>query len=829
MKKQDVEMLNDRKTTLSDVPSNSKCVIVKVNGHGSFRHRIMEMGFVKGEIITVVKNAPLRDPIEYKVMGSHVSLRRSEASLIEVTDIPDAERDNTSVSTFTEEIRSVFDKKSKVIQVALVGNPNCGKTSFFNFATGLREKVGNYSGVTVNAKVGTFEHNGYTIHMIDLPGTYSITEYSPEELYVRKYITEEHPDIVLNVVDASNLERNLFLTTQLIDMNVRIVMALNMYDEFQKNGSQLNCNYLGSMLGFNIVPTMAYKGFGIPQVLNKIIDTYEDKKNTHRHIHINYGTDVEDEIGKIKKVISLNQDIMDRYSARYLALKLLEDDKTTLNIFKTASNYEQIVAVSEKSRKHLREVHKEEPSEVITDAKYGFIRGALKETLTFPQEKQLPVSQRIDNILTHKWLGFPILFLFLYIMFQVTFTLGSYPQEWIEKGVELLMVWLRDWIPSGIVSDLLINGIVEGVGSVLVFLPNILILFMFISIMEDTGYMSRAAFIMDKLMHKIGLHGKSFIPLLIGFGCSVPAIMATRILENKKDRILTMLIIPLMSCSARLPVYLLLVSAFFSKYQALILLSLYLIGILLAIVVALIVKKTVLKKDSEQFVLELPPYRIPTLRNLGIHVWDRAAEYLKKISSVILIAAIIIWGLGYFPRTNAETEKIDEQIAYVQQDNTLTDEQQDSQLLHLQAYRSMIQKENSYIGRIGKAIEPVMYPLGFDWKMSVSLLTGVAAKEIVVSSLGILYHVDDVENVTSLTSSLQSEVYVSGPRIGKPVFTPLVAFAFMLFVLLYVPCTATIITCKKEFGTKWGVVVSLYTFVLAWIISFAVYQIGSLF
>ena len=821
-------MLRDNVTVLSDMSTESRCVIVKINGHGSFRRRIMEMGFVKGEIITVIKNAPLHDPIEYMVMGSHVSLRRSEASQIEVADVSEQEV-TASASTFTEEIRNRIKEKSNIINVALVGNPNCGKTSFFNHATGLHEKVGNYSGVTVHAKIGTFQHNGYTINMIDLPGTYSITEYSPEELYVRQYITDENPDIVLNVVDASNLERNMYLTTQLIDMHVRIVMALNMYDEFEKSRSKLDHHYLGSMLGFKIVPTTAFKGIGITEVLDSIIDTYEDKADTHKHIHINYGTDIEDEIARIKKEITINQDIVAKYSPRYLSLKLLEDDKTTLQVFENSANYDDIKVVAERSRKHLREVHKEEPSEVITNAKYGFVRGALKETLQQPTDGKKSLSQRIDNILTNRWLGFPILFLFLYIMFQSTFSLGAIPQGWIEGGVAALSSWLLSVIPTGIVSDLVVGGIVEGVGSVLVFLPNILILFLFISIMEDTGYMARAAFIMDKLMHKIGLHGKSFIPLLIGFGCSVPAIMATRILENKKNRIMTMLIIPLMSCSARLPVYLLLVSAFFQKNQALILLGLYLVGILLAILVAFIMKKTLFKNDSEQFVLELPPYRMPSFRNLGIHIWERTAEYLKKISSVILIASVIIWALGYFPRSSSQTEAVSDMIAMVEADETLSSEEQAGQIASLELQRSMLQKENSYIGKIGKTIEPIMQPLGFDWKMSVSLLTGFAAKEIVVSSLGILYKVDDAENITSITKALQNEVYATGPRAGQRVFTPLVAMAFMLFVLLYVPCTATIITCRKEFGRKWAWVMSVYTLVLAWVVAFAVFQIGSLF
>ena len=823
-----INMLNDGRTMLSDIPTGNKCVVVKVDGYGSFRHRIMELGFVKGEIVSVIKNAPLKDPIEYEVMGSHVSLRRDEAEHIEVNDISNFKPDDNSANTFIEEIQNVISKQSRIINVALVGNPNCGKTSFFNYATGLREKVGNYSGVTVTAKVGTFNYNGYTVNMVDLPGTYSITEFSPEERYVRKYIIEEHPDVVLNVVDSSNLERNLFLTTQLIDMNVRIVMALNMYDELEKSGNRLNYKYLGQMLGFNIVPTSAYNGFGINDVLAKIIDAYEDKEDTHRHIHINYGNDIENAINEIKKVIPKESWVTDHYTPRYLALELLENDSNIIDVLKNEKHFKELSSVAARCRQDILSSYKEDASTVITNAKYGFIRGALKETYVINKLVKQTPSDRIDNILTNKWLGFPILFLFLYIMFQATFSLGKYPQEWIDNGITLLTNWLSGLLKPCAMTDMLIDGIIKGVGSVLVFLPNILILFFFISIMEDTGYMARAAFIMDKLMHRIGLHGKSFIPLLIGFGCSVPAIMSTRILENKNNRILTMLIIPMMSCSARLPVYILLVSAFFTRYQALIMLSLYLIGIMFAILVALILKNTIFKGKSDQFVLELPPYRVPTFRNIGIHIWDRTAEYLKKISSVILVASIIIWALEYFPKTNDEIQSIDNNIASVNNNTSLTDSERIAELVPLQKERAMMQRENSYIGQIGHFIQPVMSPLGFDWKMSVSLFTGLAAKEVVVSSLGILYNGDDTENSSSLGFALKNATYSSGPRIGQHVFTPLIAFVFMIFVLLYFPCIAALTTIRKEYGFKWMMFVIVYTLFLAWFVSFGVFQIGRL-
>lgn len=781
---------------LSEIPTGEECVIVKVHGHGSFRNRIVEMGFVKGEKVLVVKNAPLHDPIEYKLMESHISLRRSEARLIEVVRISTEAREGYN-GTFTEQdIAKEVSEKSRTINIALVGNPNCGKTSFFNRATGLREKVGNYGGVTVDAKQGVFHHNGYTINLIDLPGTYSITEYTPEEIYVREYITKHHPDLVLNVVDASCLERNLFLTTQLIDMNIRVVMALNMYDELTREGAQLDYNYLGHLLGIPIVPTTASKGIGITDVLDKIIEVFEDHAKEARHVHINYGQEIEDAISRIKVEIAPNKGITDEFAPRYVSIKLLEDDRIMKDQLSSVPNYEKIVEVTQKEIQQLEKSYKEDTRTIITNAKYGFVRGALKETFQPGEKDKRQLTNAIDTLLTHQWLGFPFLIIFMWITFQATFSLGSYPMDWIEAGVGALGDWVAGILPEGPLNDMLVNGIIAGVGGVIVFLPNILILFFFISLMEDTGYMARAAFIMDRLMHKIGLHGKSFIPLLIGFGCNVPAIMATRTLESRRDRIITMLITPFMSCSARLPVYILLVSAFFPVNQGLVLMSIYLVGILLAVLTALLLKKTLFAKSSDPFVMELPPYRMPTMRNTTIHMWGKAGQYLRKMGTIILLASVLIWALGYFPLEREAAPDSSEHL------------------------------EQSYIGQIGKFIEPGIEPLGFDWKMGVSIVTGLAAKEIVVSSMGILYHVPDAEeNTQSLAESLKSQV----DKQGNVVFTPLVAYGFMLFILIYFPCMAAIAAIKKEAGWKWAIFTMIYTTALAWIVSFCVYQIGSLF
>lgn len=792
--------MKNRFLSLSDIPTGQECVIVKVHGHGSFRNRIVEMGFVKGEKVTVIKNAPLRDPIEYKIMDCHISLRRSEAELIEVLDleghIAEETRTDGYNGTFQDEtVKEVLREKTNTIEIALVGNPNCGKTSFFNRATGLREHVGNYSGVTVDAKEASFKHKGYTIHLIDLPGTYSITEYTPEELFVRNYITGHHPDIVLNIVDASSLERNLFLTTQLIDMNIRVVMALNMYDELGKEGAALDYCYLGQLLGFPIVPTTASQGEGIEAVLDKIIEVFEDKNETSRHIHINYGAEIEQAIERVKAAIVPNQTITDKFAPRYLAIKALENDRITNEVLATAQNYPEIKEVTLRYIQRLEKEYKEDTCTIITNAKYGFIRGALKETYVVGDKDKRQLTNAIDTVLTHHWLGFPVLLLFMWVMFQATFSLGSYPMDWIQEGVDTLGGWVANVMSPGPLTDLIVDGVIAGVGGVIVFLPNILILFFFISLMEDTGYMARAAFIMDRLMHKIGLHGKSFIPLLIGFGCNVPAIMATRTLESRRERLLTMLITPFMSCSARLPVYILLVSAFFPVNQGLVLLSVYLIGVGLAILTAIVLKKLLFHKASEPFVMELPPYRMPTMRNTLLHMWSKAGQYLKKMGTIILFASILIWALGYYPRQPEYTKKSPEQM------------------------------ENSYIGRVGKAIEPLIKPLGFDWKMGVSIITGLAAKEIVVSSMGILYHVPEAEeNTQALATNLQQQKDAA----GIPVFTPLVAYCFMLFILIYFPCMAVIAAIRKEAGARWAYFTMVYTTSLAWLVSFCVYQIGML-
>ena len=826
-------MEKDKSMHLSGLQNGETGVIVNVKGRGAFRKRITEMGFVKGKTVKVIKNAPLQDPVEYEIMGYNVSLRRSEAALIEVTSVNNAGQVEQPAfeGTFMDDIQKTVEKeKGRLINIALVGNPNCGKTTLFNYASGSHERVGNYGGVTVDSKEAYVKQDGYELKIVDLPGTYSITEYTPEELYVRSHIIENKPDVVVNVIDASNLERNLFLTTQLIDMNIKVVIALNMYDELEAKGVKLDYQTLGKMMGIPIVPTVAVKGLGINELMSKIIDVYEGKDSTVRNVNINYGNTIESSISKIQSLIQQDKAVANVYSTRYVAIKLLENDKTTLSTLSKNNNFN---VISEKVSVEIQRLEKEygENSEtIITDAKYGFIAGALGETMVEGKVDKRKKSREIDNLLTHKILGFPIFFFFMWLMFQTTFTLGSYPMDWIDAGVGYIGEFVSSVMPEGALRDLLVDGVLAGVGGVIVFLPNILILFFFISLMEDTGYMARVSFIMDKLMHKIGLHGKSFIPLLMGFGCNVPAIMATRTLENRKDRMLTMLITPFMSCSARLPVYILLISAFFPKNQGLVLFSVYIIGIIIAILVALVFKNTIFSKQDVPFVMELPPYRIPTLKNTTIHMWHKGSQYLRKMGTVILFASIFIWALSYYPREVKYSSDYDAKIESVNANTVLPDSVKQSKTAELELLKVSEHQELSYIGRLGHFIEPAIKPLGFDWKIGVSIITGLAAKEIVVGSMGILYHADLAadENSGSLIEKLQQQEYTSGALVGQKVFTPLVAFGFMLFVLIYFPCMAVVAAIKKESDWKWAVFTIVYTTAIAWIVAFLTYQIGSL-
>ena len=792
---------------LADLATGEKAVIVRVNGHGSFRKRLIEMGFIQGKEVRVVLNAPLKDPIEYEIIGYKVSLRREEARQIEVVGMEEA-REALSTDEHLQRLPEDLEERERLdramahvaeerhhnIRVALVGNPNCGKTSLFNIASGSHEHVGNYSGVTVDAKEGHFKFKGYDITLVDLPGTYSLSAYSPEELYVRKNLLETLPDVVVNVVDASNIERNLYLTSQLIDMNLRTVMALNMYDELQHKGDKLDTKQLGYLLGMPVCPTVSRDGQGIPELFDTVIKVYEhtDPKLA-RHIHINHGAELEKSIVRLRDLFFSNEDLRSRFSTRYLAIKTLEADKDVEGLVDKLPNAAQIREARQEESQRIERLLGTSAESAIVDAKYAFIQGALAETYERYQAERprRTITDKIDAIVTNQWLAFPIFILLLWFIFWATFTVGQYPMDWIDA----LVSWLGDkvggWMQDGWVKDLVVDGVIAGVGSVLVFLPNIMILYFFISIMEDSGYMARAAFIVDKLMHKIGLHGKSFIPMVMGFGCNVPAIMATRSIESRKSRLVTIAIIPFMSCAGRLPIFVLFAGAFFPGSPATALLGIYLLGVVLAILSALVLSKFV-KDDDLPFVMELPPYRVPTGKAIWRHTWEKGKQYLEKMATTILIFSVVIWFLGYFPRHEGAT----------------------------QSY----QQEHSYIGMVGKAVEPALEPLGFNWKMDVGLLAGVGAKELVISTMGVTYAQDGEayegmgsEDDTQLQAALKATIPTAA------------ALAFMVFVLLYFPCIATFVAIKNETGKwRWAILLCLYTILVAWVFGFAAYRLGLL-
>ena len=772
---------------LSELKTGETAIIVKILGHGAFRKRVIEMGFVKGRSITAVLSAPLRDPIKYSLMGYEVSLRRSEARLIEVLPVKDADKlpDMTHLNVVNDgdEVAREYTGQSHTINIALIGNPNCGKTTLFNIASGAHEHVGNYSGVTVAAKQGSFSYGGYDFNIVDLPGTYSLSAYSPEELYVRRYLKEEMPDVIVNVVVASNLERNLYLTTELIDMDRSMVIALNMYDEFLATGAKLDTETLGNMIGVPVVPTVFRTGEGVDALFDRIIDVYEGRDRSVRHVHVSLGNDIEEGVRVIKDQLKKDNTVEQHFSPRYLAIKMLEGDREVESLLSELPNYAQLKTMRDNEVKRIERLRDEDITSSIANEKYGYIAGALAETLTEGEKESATTTRIIDAFVTSKLFGFPIFMLIMLFIFWATFAVGSYPMSWIDWGVDALGSWLNSMMADGPLKSLLVEGIIGGVGGVIVFLPNILILYFFISFMEDSGYMARAAFIMDRLMHKLGLHGKSFIPLVMGFGCNVPAILASRAIESKSSRLITILINPFMSCSARLPIYLLLAGMFFGQYATLVLFMLYALGIVVAVLTARLLRKVYFKADETPFVMELPPYRVPTLKSSLSHMWDRGVQYLRKMGGLILVASLVVWALNYFPHHDVTPETAETIAVTTSEINPATD---------------------SFLEMIGKFVNPIMEPLGFHWRATVAIVAGIPAKEIVVSTLGVVN--------------------------GASGFTFASALSFMVFVLLYCPCIASVAAIVKETGKlKYGAFSVIYNTLVAWLAAFIVYTIASLF
>ena len=818
---------------LSELRNGETAVIVRLSGHGGFRKRIMEMGFIRGEKVKSVLDSPMHDPVKYHVMGYDVLLRRSEAAMIEVLPEEEAKKELTPAPTFTSmsicetcsgnscascTLKKISTRRNNVINVALVGNPNSGKTSIFNALANQNEHVGNYSGVTVDAKVGSFNYKGYRINLTDLPGTYSIAAYSPEEIYVRRHLFEQMPDIIINSVVASNLERNLYLTTELIDMNLRTVVALNMYDELLASGAEIDYEHLGAMMGIPMIPTVAKNSKGLDKLLDTIIDLFEGNNKTIRHIHINYGNIIEEQLAPLSAELHKADDLPQQFPVRYWALKLLEGDKEVVNQLNRCMELPRWQHIAHNNSKKVQSQIGVDVETAISGAKYGFINGALQETYKPGNKDTQKKTRRIDRLVANRWLGFPLFILVMWVMFSSVFMLGAYPQEWIE----MLFGWIGEEaaaaIPAGAMQDLIVNGIISGVGSVAVFIPQILILYLFISLMEDSGYMARAAFIMDRLMHKMGLHGKSFIPMLMGFGCNVPAIMATRTIESHSSRLITILVTPFMSCSARLPVMVLFAGAFFPDHAAIVLVGLYLLGIAVAIITARLLRLTKFPKDETPFVMELPPYRLPTLSATLRHMWDKCAQYVKKIGTVILLSTVVIWFLSYYPRPEERTEYREQSTENREQSKVESGKSKEERAKREEnREQSDGINESSFIAMIGHAVEPVLEPLGQNWRSSIALITSIPAKELVVSTLGVLYSSDSDE-------SIQQDLQHSGD------FTPRSAAAFLVFILLFFPCIATISAIADETGSKrWALFSIVYNTAVAWIAGFAVYTIWGLF
>jgi len=809
--------------SLSDMRVGDKGKIRAITATDEIRRRLLDMGLVQGVKFKVVRVAPLGDPIVIKVKGFHLSLRLREASHIIVKhkgheSNNDPVREPLQLYSPLPIVPKKEITKNKKITVALLGNPNSGKTSIFNTLVGTTQKVGNFTGVTVEKCEGTVKYNGYKINVIDLPGTYSLTAYSPEEVIARNYIIEERPDIVVDVVDGTNLERNLFLTTQLMELEVDVLVALNMYDEVEKQNIKVELPQLEKLLGSHIIPTSAVKKQGIDSLLDHIVQLYEGKITISKN-KMTYSSYMEEKIDAISSLLATDKELCKAYHPRWLAIKLWENDQLVYEVVKERAVWLKVEKKLVDSITDYDRMFKTDHELVITEDRHAFVKGAMLETVTLPQDTKKTMTDYVDGILINRILGLPLFLGIMWLIFQLTFTLGEAPMGWIESLFELIGQGAVTIIPEGLLQSVVVDGIIAGVGGVLVFLPNIMLLFFGISVLEGTGYMARAAFVIDKIMHMAGLHGKSFIPMITGFGCSVPAFMACRTLKSKPDRITTMMVIPFMSCGAKLPVHILIISAFFTPEQAgNVLFGVYVFGIVVAILSARLLKKVLFQDDSEPFVMELPPYRMPTLNSLLLQMMHKAKMYLRKAGTVILTASIIIWAASNFPQSEEITQNYGAQKASVINSQTLTEEKKTQKIAELEHAELSKQLEYSVAGRLGKFVEPVIRPLGFDWQIGLALTAGLAAKEIVVATLGTIYSLGEVDE--------ESEDLATRIR-NNPQYSVAMGLALMVFVLLYVPCLAATAVFHKEAGAwKWTGIYVAFSMTIAWVLSFVVYRIG---
>lgn len=821
---------------LTELEIEEGFVVDKVATEGEIRQRIIEMGFTPGAKGWIVRKAPLGDPIEVHIMDYEISLRNSEAKGIEVSKSEveikkdrilkssDTKKEKLELDSNLIENREDIYKKIKVpsnntkLKVAIAGNPNCGKTTIFNALTGANYKVANYPGVTVERREKDIVYNGYTYDLIDLPGVYSLSAYSQDEVVACDVLLNEKPDFIIDVIDATNLERNLYLTLQLIELGIPIVCVLNMYEFAEKNGVKINEKILTDILRLPFIKVYGNKYESVLLILDKIEDMYKSGNKLNKDAAMRYGETVEKSIKTITD--NMQGDLSDLHK-RWLAIKTFEKDERAIHsIRRECSNGGEVIETVNKEIIKLESSENAKSDSIMADKRYSYIRGALQEAVKKDNIRAFNFTEAADVVFLNKWLGIPIFLVVLWLIFKVTFTLGAYPQEWIDMGISALSDFVGGLLEgSPLIQSLVVDGIIGGVGAVLSFFPLVLILFVGISFLEDCGYMARAAFLMDKVMHRLGLHGQSFIPLFLGFGCSIPATMAARTLRNKKDRIVTVLITTFMSCGARVPVYLMFTAAFFSpKIAPTIMFSIYIIGVITAFIIAFILRKALFKGEETPFVMELPPYRAPRAKAVLRHMFDRGWMYIKKAGTYVFAASVIIWALMTFPQYEPNEQ---EEVSLREQAIAIASEQEldieDEEIINTE-YDKVLSSEGlrrSYAGQIGRFIEPIIKPLGFDWRIGIALVAGGAAKEVLVSTIAQIVRVDE-EDEASLTELLQND----------PVFNPIVAYSLLLFVLLYFPCFAAIGVMGAEIGNKWIPFIVVYTLAVAWIVSFVFYQIA---
>lgn len=821
---------------LTELEIEEGFVVDKVATEGEIRQRIIEMGFTPGAKGWIVRKAPLGDPIEVHIMDYEISLRNSEAKGIEVSKSEveikkdrilkssDIKKEKLELDSNLIENREDIYKKIKVpsnntkLKVAIAGNPNCGKTTIFNALTGANYKVANYPGVTVERREKDMVYNGYTYDLIDLPGVYSLSAYSQDEVVACDVLLNEKPDFIIDVIDATNLERNLYLTLQLIELGIPIVCVLNMHEFAEKNGVKINEKILTDILRLPFIKVYGNKYESVLLILDKIEDMYKSGNKLNKDAAMRYGETVEKSIKTITD--NMQGDLSDLHK-RWLAIKTFEKDERAIHsIRRECSNGGEVIETVNKEIIKLESSENAKSDSIMADKRYSYIRGALQEAVKKDNIRAFNFTEAADVVFLNKWLGIPIFLVVLWLIFKVTFTLGAYPQEWIDMGISALSDFVGGLLEgSPLIQSLVVDGIIGGVGAVLSFFPLVLILFVGISFLEDCGYMARAAFLMDKVMHRLGLHGQSFIPLFLGFGCSIPATMAARTLRNKKDRIVTVLITTFMSCGARVPVYLMFTAAFFSpKIAPTIMFSIYIIGVITAFIIAFILRKALFKGEETPFVMELPPYRAPRAKAVLRHMFDRGWMYIKKAGTYVFAASVIIWALMTFPQYEPNEQ---EEVSLREQAIAIASEQEldieDEEIINTE-YDKVLSSEGlrrSYAGQIGRFIEPIIKPLGFDWRIGIALVAGGAAKEVLVSTIAQIVRVDE-EDEASLTELLQND----------PVFNPIVAYSLLLFVLLYFPCFAAIGVMGAEIGNKWIPFIVVYTLAVAWIVSFVFYQIA---